>query len=336
MSRRRSIGLSAAALTSVAALVLAVTPAVAAGPSSADAARARHDATIRHWTPERMRAAVPRDRAAHPSKRPGGGGGGGGGGGSTVTGASWTKGGAVLQATGKVYFEMGGGAWVCSGTVVQDGTSGRSIVATAGHCAIDETTGEFATNWEFIPDFDAAPTFSCGSTKFGCWVADALVVDRGFASAGGFNTQATVNDWAFAVVSGGGKSGTAQLDATVAPLPISFAGLSSGATVASFGYPAAGKYHGNDLSYCLGNVFRDSLNSNLTWGLACDMTGGSSGGPWLTGFNASTGVGTLSSVNSYGYSGLKNLYGPQFNSATQQTFNAAKTATGDLVVQVAS
>ena len=29
--------------------------------------------------------------------------------------------------------------------------------------------------------------------------------------------------------------------------------------------------------------------------MACDMTGGSSGGPWLTGFNETTGVGTLNS-----------------------------------------
>ncbi|HET7026958.1 MAG TPA: hypothetical protein VFI28_04635 [Candidatus Limnocylindrales bacterium] len=327
MSRSRSIGLSAAALTGLAAGILALAPAVVAGSSSADAARARHESIVRHWTPERMKAAVPRDRVSHPAKRPGGGGGGG-----TVTGASWTGGGEVLQATGKVYFEMDGGAWVCTGTAVQDGTANRSIVATAGHCAIDESTGEFATNWLFIPDFDAAPTFTCSRTKYGCWTATALVVDRAFATAGGFDTQATINDWAFAVVGPGGKSGSQQLDAAVPAQAISFAGLSTGQSIDSFGYPAAGKYHGNDLSYCAGNVFHDSLNDNLTWGLSCDMTGGSSGGPWLSSFNASTGRGTVSGLNSYGYSGVRNLYGPQFDADTQSTFNAAKSASTNTVV----
>ena len=34
--------------------------------------------------------------------------------------ASWTKGGAVLDLTGKASFHMGGGDWQCSGSVVND------------------------------------------------------------------------------------------------------------------------------------------------------------------------------------------------------------------------
>src|SRR3712207_7483597 len=50
----------------------------------------------------------------------------------------------------------------------------------------------------------------------------------------------------------------------------------------SFGYPASQKYHGNDLTYCAGPISTDPNNANLTWGMACDMTGGSSGGPWVS------------------------------------------------------
>ena len=44
-------------------------------------------------------------------------------------------------ATGKVYFEMGGGAWICSGAVATDSRTGYSLVLTAGHCAVDADTG---------------------------------------------------------------------------------------------------------------------------------------------------------------------------------------------------
>ena len=47
------------------------------------------------------------------------------------------------------------------------------------------------------------------------------------------------------------------------------------------------------------------------------MTGGSSGGPWLWGTtNPADGSGLLSSVNSYGYSGLTYMFGPRFNGET--------------------
>jgi V8-like Glu-specific endopeptidase len=247
-----------------------------------------------------------------------------------VTGASWNGGGTVLTATGKVYFVMGASAYVCSGSVVNDTDSAQSLVLTAGHCVYDETNHRFATNWLFIPDFDGAPTFTCGNTVYGCWTADALVVHSGFANAGGFNTQATVHDFAFGVVSTGDPDGN-QLDATVGSFGITYSDNALNTRYA-FGYPAAGKYHGKDLTYCSGTIFTDSLNDNLTWGMVCGMTGGSSGGPWFSGFNTSTGVGTLSSLNSYGYSGIKNMYGPKFNSDTQDVYNAANGATNANII----
>ena len=59
-----------------------------------------------------------------------------------------------------------------------------------------------------------------------------------------------------------------------------------GSQTFNFGYPAAGKYHGYDLTYCSDQIFDDPLNSNLTFGVDCDMTGGSSGGPWFDNYNA--------------------------------------------------
>jgi hypothetical protein len=228
---------------------------------------------------------------------------------------------------------MAGSDWICSGAVVNDGArAGYSLVLTAGHCAVDETTGRFATRWTFIPAFDTAPTYDCTSPSlpYGCWTATALVVRKEFATAGSFNDTAVTNDWAFAIVGPGGKSGNAQLDTTVGTYPIGFSGVSKGNKLYAFGYPAAGKYHGKDLVYCAGAIVEDAGTSNLTWGMPCNMTGGSSGGPWLSNFEA--GTTTLSSVNSYGYSGQSVMYGPKFNTRTSDTYTAAKTATASRTV----
>ena len=105
--RHRLLALLSAALL----LVTFVAPTQARTPE-----QTRHEQIVTHWTPARMAAATPRDfvfDSAHgfvPRAKPGGGGTG-------TTGASWNGGGAVKERTGKVYFEMGGGAYVCSGTV---------------------------------------------------------------------------------------------------------------------------------------------------------------------------------------------------------------------------
>ena len=43
-----------------------------------------------------------------------------------------------------------------------------------------------------------------------------------------------------------------------------------------------GKYKGKDLMYCTGPTVDDPYDAP-TWGMACNMTGGSSGGPWIYG-----------------------------------------------------
>jgi len=319
-------------LAATALVVIGAAPAWAAGNSAA-APRPQPQRVVNYWTPARMAAAQPREfvRAGNgfqPKAKPGAGGG-------NVTGASWTKGGAVVDRVGKVFFHMGGGDWQCSGSVAQDSRTGYSLVLTAGHCAVDEATGEFATNWLFMPSWDRQPaTFStaCSASLYGCWTAQALVAHRQFATAGSFNEQATRYDFAFAVVGAGGKDGS-QLDAKVGSYALAnFGSIAVGTKMYAFGFPASGKYHGNDLTYCAGNIFEDASNANSTWGMACDMTGGSSGGPWFAAFNESTGVGTLGSLNSYGYSGVRNMYGPKFNSNTQAVYNAANSATSNTLV----
>lgn len=323
-----------------------------AGPS--EDARSRHQQTVDFWTPERVRAAVPRDFVfdgesgrfvpAKPGNGKGGGNGGGNGGGkgdsTAITGAPWELGGLVTDVTGKVLFELSGSYWVCSATVVNDTQAGRSLVLTAAHCAYENTGGgEFASNWMFIPNYDAAPAnltidgSFCDATLYGCWTASALVVHDGFASAGGFNGTAILHDFAFGVLEAGGKTGTALFeDVVTADAPgIAFSEISKGTTVNAFGYPHAAPYVGTDLTYCAGSSGVDNRLFKLTYKLACDMTGGSSGGGWYASFDDTTGTGVLTSLTSYGYSGKADLYGPKFNADTESVYTLALTAVGSSI-----
>ncbi|HEX5827936.1 MAG TPA: trypsin-like peptidase domain-containing protein [Candidatus Limnocylindrales bacterium] len=315
-------------------LLLAMLPGAvsAAGPSQQAQSRAE---VLAYWTPERMKSAKWRDVAFDPgasagrivsNAAPTG----------TSTGASWPSSATdpITRATGRAYFTMGTSNYICSGSVVTEGRSGYSVVLTAAHCTVDETNGRFATNWLFIPAFDLAPTYTCGNTWYGCWTAKALVTRREFATAGALTSTALQHDWAFAVVAGGGKTSNANLD-LVTQVGGSFA-LEATSGVGTFmtaiGYPAAQKYRGKDLVYCQGTVGTDSNTSGKTYRMACDMTGGSSGGPWVR--DAASGYGAkLKSLNSYGYSGVKNMYGPIFNTKTQDTLNTANsTTTGTVLV----
>src|SRR4051794_23014752 len=188
------------------ALVIVVTTfSAASGAAVHDTppGQSEHDRVVDFWTNDRVAQAIPRDfdfdaktHSFRPAGKPVVGGASGGSTGTTIVGSSWTAGGEVLKTTGKVLFAMGGTYYVCSASVADDTVSGRSIILTAGHCAIDESTGQFATNWMFVPDYDTAPvslTTSgsfCATTSLGCWTASALVVAKGFATAGSFNDQA--------------------------------------------------------------------------------------------------------------------------------------------------
>jgi len=327
---RRSRALILGSIIASLTVPLAAAPVLARDPASA-----QRDRTVAYWTAERIAHATPRDFVKTPAgtfqprkgKPPGGGTGTG-----SVIGASWSKGGQVLKTTGKVVFTLNSGDYICTGTAVNDGSpGGRSIVVSAGHCAWDGADGGFARNWMFIPEFDTKPTYTCSQTQWGCWTASALVVNRGFTSAGGFNDQAVQYDWSFAVITATGTKGTV-LDSTVGTFDVNTTTMSVGDKVYDFGYPAAGRYHGSDLIYCADQIFTDPGTANRTFGIDCNMTGGSSGGPWLFPFTESTGVGTVRGVNSYGYTGVTKEYASKFNANTAATFAAAKTATTNTIV----
>ena len=118
---------------------------------------------------------------------------------------------------------------------------------------------------------------------FGCWTATALVVRHGFANGRRLQRHGRPARLGLRGRRRGRQAdgSNLQLDTTVGGSSRSTPPRRGQTRSPRFGYPAAGKYHGNDLMYCQGPVGTDPYTAGTTYRMACDMTGGRSGGPWL-------------------------------------------------------
>lgn len=224
-----------------------------------------------------------------------------------MTGATWNDAGTqVAKTTGKVFFKFGEAGYVCSASAV---AGQENLVLTAGHCVWDDVA-EFATSWMFVPGYN-------GEAPYGEWTATSLFTTSAWAAPAG---DAWPDDAGVAVVSDGSDA-TLSDELGTLPAVASDAGQDSltGETYSAFGYPAAQKYKGGTLTYCQGPV-EAGYDGEDTLSMACDMTGGSSGGPW---FGGPDGTGDIVSVNSYGYRGLTRMFGPTFDSSQEGALYAA-------------
>ncbi|BAS13593.1 serine-Type endopeptidase [Arthrobacter sp. Hiyo8] len=208
---------------------------------------------------------------------------------------------------GKVFFTLGGVNYVCSGNSVT--SANQSTVSTAGHC-LNEGPGAFAGNFTFVP------AYQDGAAPYGKWTAKALYTTSQWSSSG--NIQ---YDTGFAVMN---TVNGQKLSAVVGASGVQF-NAARGLAYKSFGYPAASPFTGESLKSCSGTATNDPNNPQFnTQGIPCNMTGGSSGGPWFLGSSAS---GYQNSVNSYGYgSNSTTMYGPYLGTVIQGTYQTASTA----------
>jgi V8-like Glu-specific endopeptidase len=221
------------------------------------------------------------------------------------TGALWRGAGTVKSADGKVFFTLSGRDYVCSASTVD--SRGGDLVLTAGHCA-KNGAGAWATNWVF------APGYRDGVSPEGEYPARRMSVPRGWADSGQEGDDVAM----VAVATVRGK----HVDRAAGAQRIAF-GTPRTAGVHSFGYPAEAPYNGERLAYCAGTTHADTQGSGDD-GLACDMTEGSSGGPWLSHFDASTGRGVITSVNAFKYADDPGImYGPYFGPAIRDLYNQA-------------
>ena len=344
---KRTLALTAAAVLATATPLLAVaTPAVGApdhvrgkGPVTHDTgvhSRAEQDAVRAFWTESRRKAAVARG-PERPKARPGGGGGTPGTTTGTNLGTAWTAGRVTV---GKVFFQLGSSLYVCSGNAVddvEDGVITPNLVVTAGHC-VNDGGSTYATNFLFIPSYDPTKPRDTGQ-PFGSFAATRLTTTSQWAAQG---TDKYDYDVGMALV-GNNEKGKALADAVgdtsdigfVSGDPTSTGGVDYTVATHSFGYPAAKPYDGKSLISCWGTTTSDAAGGSTDYRLPCNMTGGSSGGPWLLDSASASGARSTNadvsdvqiSVNSFGYRGEKNaMYGPIFGSTIRSLY--VSTASG--------
>ena len=282
-------------------LALLLTVALAAPAAAAKQNPKSPQETSDYWTSERMKNAKPRDRA-----KPGGGGGAGG---STkdwsrtavpLTGGQYT---GENRKNGKVFFTIDGSNYVCSGTAV-DASAGVNLVWTAGHCVTDGP-GHDATNFMFVPGYYN------GQEPNGRWAFTTLDSTRGWEAQGADRFRYDVG----AARVTNTTNASATFAGTIGTRPVAFGQDPTGKRLVSYGYPAAGKFNGQQQYVCASPFRRwDDIALLDPMQISCDMTGGSSGGGWMLDVNGNS-VGDagepLVSVNSYGYSSEKTtMYGP--------------------------
>lgn len=215
------------------------------------------------------------------------------------------------RTIGKMFFTQGGGNFVCSGASVV--SSPNNVVYTAGHC-VSNGAGGFSTNVLFVPARKVA------DSPYGIYPGTQLWT----TSAWHFSGDLTRDFGAFVV---GTNLLGHSLQSRVGSLGFQF-DQSRVQHWDAFGYPAAGGFSGEAQITCKASHGADDTaipgGGPDPMGIGCDMTGGSSGGPWITMFQRGS---FLNSVNSYKYPSTQPdaMYGPYFDILANQVRCAAAT-----------
>lgn len=221
------------------------------------------------------------------------------------------------RTVGRVFFtDERGRNRSCTGTAVS--SANKSVVWTAGHCVESGSTGGFHTNWIFVPGFG-----SCGQVcrPHGGFRATKLMTTRGWADDGDYRV-----DFGAAVVA---PAGGQKLTSVLGGQGLAFGGPADD-VVRAIGYPADPPFEGFRQWMCLG-AFTGTDTAIAGQGpdpvsISCDMSGGASGGPWLTELGRN-GYGYIAGHTSYRYRRDRGtVYSPVLGTAAAELYLTASTA----------
>lgn len=214
------------------------------------------------------------------------------------------------RTVGKVFFTKPGiGNFVCSAASI-----GGDAVLTAAHCVQDGNTGNFWTNWVFVP------AYKNGSAPYGQWTANHLWVLGSWANGVKGNFRFDVGG---AVLNR--RAGT-KISNRVGWLGFLW-NAPSNTHWTAVGYPQGSPFNGKlqqicqaSYAYSAGGAAPDPI------AIGCDFTGGSSGGPWIQKYSKVAGASNyLNGVNSYqrctnascSVVFNKEMFSPYFNAGTK-------------------
>lgn len=198
-------------------------------------------------------------------------------------------------AIGKLYFTTStGGSAYCTASVI----SPNNILVTAAHCVYDTSVNRWHTNWSFVPADRA------GVAPYGSFPWASATVLNNWMGAGGTRYDVALIKLGNNSVGNPVSNYTGWLGRVW--------NYSYVRHLHAFGYPSnlnSGRY-----TYtCGAETFSESTD---VLGMGCNMTYGSSGGPWIMSLQPyATGANNyVNAVVSGGTPGTNTFYGPRFSS----------------------
>jgi hypothetical protein len=262
-----------------------------AGSQAASFAPAVHHRTtdsaqdiLRFWTKQRMATAWPLAvPAGHPARQH-----------ASATGPSfkvegqggpqgngwWNPNMGTWPMVGRLYmYDKRLGWWgYCSATVV--GSANLSMIWTAGHCVKGRS---WFAKMLFVPGQNSADGFQ--AAPYGRWPVADLWTSGAWSKSSSCETDCPWGSDYAAALAWPRSDGT-RLATAVGSLGMWFGAGLTGANVLALGYPASPPYfdeYEGFLFYCYNPIsfYEGDDHGKYQWHIPCDMTGGSSGGPWL-------------------------------------------------------
>jgi V8-like Glu-specific endopeptidase len=216
-----------------------------------------------------------------------------------------------FRTVGKLFFNQGRGSYVCSASVI-----GYAGIATAGHCVHsgNNKASGWSTNMVFVP------AYYNGSAPYGQWPVFSLITKSVWFQNG--NPGGLRRDIGAGLIHRN-DSGYRLGDYT------GYLGYAWGQGYNQhwweIGYPQASPFTGAYMVACQSSFAYTAtygISGPLTMGVGCDMTGGSSGGPWVK----SLGTGNyVNGVNSYKRNGYpKEMFSPYIDSVNKTPWDTAR------------
>ncbi len=237
-----------------------------------------------------------------------------------VDGLLWPGGSSANpnRQVGKLYFDVDPSAardWRhCTATVIN--SENKSLLLTAGHCVFSPGTRQWNTDLWFYPGYE-------NGKNLGAWPVRQIATTNNW-----FNRQAWADDMAIALVSRDSAGGA--IANRLGGHGIAFNG-NVNVTRTAFGYPVTDPRFpgftasGEDLYYCQGvDTYYSSGAYTGQMSLPCRMTGGASGGPWLSNVRSDW-LGTVTSVNS-NKTNTGIMFAPYLGAQEQAVFQAYRAA----------
>lgn len=210
---------------------------------------------------------------------------------------------------GVLFFEIPGyGDYRCSG-----GVAYNRVIWTTGHCIFTPGIG-----WH--RDVQFVPAYRNGSRPFGTFYMFDMATLTPWATEGNIAYDVGM----VAVRDNSGRS----IGATVGYLGSAFNVMPWRLLYNAFGYPSNLGNNGRYLMSCVGDRWlRESRNGPDPVAVPCDMTFGSSGGPWLMNFYPfrSGAYNQVVGINSYGYDGQDLMYSPYFSDGASRLYSWGRT-----------